>query len=44
MDEALAEQIKAAAGAVADAKSVAVTCHVNPDGDALGSALGFALL
>jgi phosphoesterase RecJ-like protein len=43
MDEALTEQIKAAAGAVADAKSVAVTCHVNPDGDALGSALGFAL-
>ena len=25
---------------VADAKSVALACHVNPDGDALGSMLG----
>jgi phosphoesterase RecJ-like protein len=28
---------------VGAASSLAVTCHVNPDGDALGSAVGFAL-
>ena len=43
MDEAVAEQMRLAVGALAEAKSVAVTCHVNPDGDAVGSALGFAL-
>ncbi|NQV07492.1 bifunctional oligoribonuclease/PAP phosphatase NrnA [bacterium] len=35
--------IRRAAEAIAAADSLAVTCHVNPDGDALGSALGFAL-
>lgn len=32
----------AAADALRDASLVAVSCHINPDGDALGSAVGFA--
>jgi phosphoesterase RecJ-like protein len=36
------EQIDRAAAAIQRASSLAVTCHVNPDGDALGSALALA--
>ena len=36
VDEALAH----AAAAIANASSIALACHVNPDGDALGSMLG----
>ena len=43
MADVVAEQIKAAIAVLAEADSVAVSCHVNPDGDAVGSALGFAL-
>ena len=32
----------AAIAAVGSAKSLAITCHINPDGDALGSALALA--
>src|SRR5215471_4235486 len=32
--------IERAAAAIADAPLVALACHVNPDGDALGSMLG----
>jgi phosphoesterase RecJ-like protein len=35
-------QMDRAAAAIAAASSIAVTCHVSPDGDAIGSALGFA--
>lgn len=35
--------IEEACAAIASADELAVTCHINPDGDALGSALGFAL-
>ena len=38
----LSEEISEAAQAIADASVLAITCHVNPDGDALGSALGLA--
>jgi len=34
------EALARAAGAVAGARQVALACHVNPDGDALGSMLG----
>jgi phosphoesterase RecJ-like protein len=34
------QSLAAAATAVADARVVALACHVNPDGDALGSMLG----
>lgn len=34
--------LRKAAEAIADAAEVAVTCHISPDGDALGSALGLA--
>src|SRR5439155_20452215 len=34
------EALTRAAGAVAGARQVALACHVNPDGDALGSMLG----
>ncbi|MDP8958762.1 MAG: bifunctional oligoribonuclease/PAP phosphatase NrnA [Actinomycetota bacterium] len=37
------EAIRKAAEVLGEAEAVAVTCHVGPDGDALGSALGFAL-
>jgi phosphoesterase RecJ-like protein len=43
MREAIRRPIRSAAEAIASASSLAVTCHVNPDGDALGSAIGFAL-
>ena len=43
MNDQIAEQIKVAARTLTEAKTIAVTCHVNPDGDAVGSALGFAL-
>jgi phosphoesterase RecJ-like protein len=43
MREAIRRPIRTAAEAVASASSLAITCHVNPDGDALGSAIGFAL-
>lgn len=33
----------AAIAAVADAQTIALACHVNPDGDALGSLLGLGL-
>jgi phosphoesterase RecJ-like protein len=36
------EDINRAADAIRRASSLAITCHVNPDGDALGSALGLA--
>jgi phosphoesterase RecJ-like protein len=35
-------QYAAAVNALGPAETVAVCCHINPDGDALGSALGFA--
>ena len=38
-----AQQWTEAAEAVAAARQVVVSCHVNPDGDALGSALGLHL-
>jgi phosphoesterase RecJ-like protein len=38
----LAEELTRAAAVLQDAAEIAVTCHVNPDGDALGSAVGFA--
>jgi phosphoesterase RecJ-like protein len=36
------DDIARAAEAIRAADSLAITCHVNPDGDALGSALGLA--
>ena len=42
MKQAIRESIRRAAEAVAAAGEVAVACHVSPDGDALGSALGLA--
>jgi len=36
------EHLDEAIAAVAAAESLAITCHVNPDGDALGSALALA--
>lgn len=36
------ESLLAARDAVAAAEALAITCHINPDGDALGSALGLA--
>lgn len=43
MRETIRRPIRSAVEAIASASSLAVTCHVNPDGDALGSAVGFAL-
>jgi phosphoesterase RecJ-like protein len=43
MRDSIREPIRRAAEAIAAADELAVTCHVNPDGDALGSAIGFAL-
>ncbi len=43
VNDHITDQIKVAARTLARAKTIAVTCHVNPDGDAVGSALGFAL-
>jgi len=36
------DALDAAIEAIASAQSLAVTCHINPDGDALGSALALA--
>ncbi|HSM02700.1 MAG TPA: bifunctional oligoribonuclease/PAP phosphatase NrnA [Acidimicrobiia bacterium] len=36
------EELRKAAEAIGSADSLAITCHVSPDGDALGSALGLA--
>ena len=38
----LADELAQAAAALARATAIAVSCHINPDGDALGSAMGFA--
>jgi bifunctional oligoribonuclease and PAP phosphatase NrnA len=38
----LAQPIAKAAGALAEATTVALACHVNPDADALGSMLGLS--
>jgi phosphoesterase RecJ-like protein len=40
IDPHLAEELAKAAKIVADAPTVALACHVSPDGDALGSMLG----
>lgn len=42
MKDEVRTEIERAAAAIAAASSIAVTCHINPDGDAIGSALGFA--
>ena len=39
----LTESIALAAAAIREAQSIVMACHVNPDGDALGSMLGLAL-
>lgn len=39
----LVESIPLAAQAIVDAKTIVMACHVNPDGDALGSMLGLAI-
>ena len=39
----LIESIPLAAAAIREARSLVMACHVNPDGDALGSMLGLAL-
>ncbi len=39
----LETELRRSAEAIARATSLAVTCHINPDGDALGSALGFVV-
>ncbi len=36
-------QLERAAGVLAEARAVAIACHVNPDADALGSSLGLSL-
>jgi phosphoesterase RecJ-like protein len=38
-DESVDEALAQAAAVIGDARSVALACHVNPDGDALGSML-----
>jgi phosphoesterase RecJ-like protein len=40
VDETADEAIARATAAIAGASSIALACHVNPDGDALGSMLG----
>ena len=40
---ALAESLSEAAAAIGESRSIVLACHVNPDGDALGSLLGLAL-
>ncbi len=37
------DRLAEAAAAIADAESLALACHIGPDGDALGSMLGFGL-
>lgn len=39
----LAQPLSEAAAAIRDSQSIVLACHVNPDGDALGSMLGLAL-
>ena len=39
----LETELRRSADAIARAAGLAVTCHINPDGDALGSALGFVV-
>ncbi|MGI9649354.1 MAG: DHH family phosphoesterase [Acidimicrobiia bacterium] len=41
-DSTLEESMAAAVHALGAADSLAVSCHIKPDGDALGSAVGFA--
>ncbi|NNC91383.1 MAG: bifunctional oligoribonuclease/PAP phosphatase NrnA [Acidimicrobiia bacterium] len=41
-DNPLDEELAQAAAALAPVAEIAVSCHVKPDGDALGSAVGFA--
>lgn len=41
MSDAVDSDLRRAADAIAGARSVALACHVGPDGDALGSMLGF---
>ena len=41
--ESVERALDTAVTAIAAGNELAVTCHINPDGDALGSALGFAL-
>jgi phosphoesterase RecJ-like protein len=41
-DNPLRSVLREAAGVLAGATEIAVSCHINPDGDALGSAIGFA--
>ncbi|MGH9025547.1 MAG: DHH family phosphoesterase, partial [Acidimicrobiia bacterium] len=36
----ISDDVARAAGAIAGARTVALACHVSPDGDALGSMLG----
>lgn len=40
---ALAQPLSDAAAAIRESQSIVLACHVNPDGDALGSLLGLAL-
>ncbi len=40
---ALAQPLSEAAAAIGESQSIVLACHVNPDGDALGSMLGLAL-
>ena len=40
MSAASNAELERAAAAISDAGEVALVCHVNPDGDALGSMLG----
>ncbi len=39
----LAQPLKDAAAAIGESRSIVLACHINPDGDALGSLLGLAL-
>ncbi len=41
-DHPLQEELVQAAEVLREATSIAISCHVKPDGDALGSAVGFA--
>ena len=43
MDDLRVPDLEGAAQALRDARTVALACHVNPDGDALGSLLGLKL-
>jgi len=40
---ALTQPLSEAAAAIGESRSIVLACHVNPDGDALGSLLGLAL-